>query len=182
MCCIDAFAAFREIQGIQNVRAKLAPRRWRVVPYWIDGPKLECWFLKTLINLSLSGRSDLRWELGDAPLWSPPSEIVKPCFGLETLKPHLGLYSAAIVGQESASDDTVHFAPLIRFDKHIGGGLFGFRGYQFIVSLSHAKMPSRLDWIKDPGWYGAEVRYHLETMDFQVGKSLSQTLSFEWNS
>jgi hypothetical protein len=56
-----AFAVFRESVRLNNVRQKLKrPTIWNVKRLEIDGPRLERWFLKTLINLSFGGQ----WTIG----------------------------------------------------------------------------------------------------------------------
>ena len=51
----QAFSTFREMQRLANVRTRLRPRVWKVRRYVIEGPQLERWLLKTLINISCNG-------------------------------------------------------------------------------------------------------------------------------
>ena len=49
---LRAFDVLRESIRMNDVRGKLKQRFWRIKHFKIDGPLLERWFLKTLINLS----------------------------------------------------------------------------------------------------------------------------------
>jgi hypothetical protein len=66
LCDLDAalhaFDVFREAIRLNQVREKLGrpPTRWNVKHMEIDGPLLERWFLKTLINLTFGGE----WPIG----------------------------------------------------------------------------------------------------------------------
>jgi hypothetical protein len=55
----DAFKVFREAVHLNHVRQKLKRQpAWNVKRFTIDGPRLERWFLKTLINISFGGQWD----------------------------------------------------------------------------------------------------------------------------
>lgn len=176
----DAFDVFRKVQYWQNALQRLPPRAQPVKRYRVSGPLLERWFMKTLVNLALAAPSSLRWELGDSPLSAPPEEVLRACYGLGPLTPYLGLYVAAAVGHEGPSDDSVSFAPLIRYETHLCGGVFGFRGYQFLLSLVRSKMPPMSDFVALPGWSHAHLQYRLPHFRFEIANRLTQTLTMEW--
>jgi hypothetical protein len=54
---IAAFNAFRKSVQLTDIREKIKERRWAVLHLPVDGAKLERWFLKTLINITIGGKS-----------------------------------------------------------------------------------------------------------------------------
>lgn len=176
----EVFGFFREIRRIAVVRERLRSHIWRTVKYQANGRVLERWFLKSAINLALSGRSDLRWVVDDAPLFSPPSPLVKAAFGQADLPAFMGLYAVAMEGGQLYSSDAVEFAPLIKDDEFIVGALFGFRGFRFVLSLTRQRLPDYLDFLTFPGWRGARAIYHLPRLNFENRGRLSQRLQFVW--
>jgi hypothetical protein len=57
---LDTFDAFRESVRLNKVRTGLRAKSWRNKLFVIDGARLERWFLKTLINLSVGSE----WIVG----------------------------------------------------------------------------------------------------------------------
>ena len=176
----DAFAVFREMTRLSNVREKMKPHRWRVVRYSINGLLLERWFLKTLINISLNSKYPIGKLAIDA---GQPSDIlVKIAFGCHAFTGRSGLYSAVHVGQKVDSSDKVGFAPLIKENNYIDGGLFSFRGFRFLLFLDAEGPPERLTGIGFPGddWSNSQLNYHNKKINFTLGKYLSQVVEITW--
>jgi hypothetical protein len=128
-----AFDVFREAVRLNNVRQKIKrPPVWNVKRLTIDGPQLERWFLKTLINLSFRGQ----WTIGVGAhlAGSVSSELVETAFGLRKFEPGAGMYTIARAGQQMDSTDRVNFTPLT-----LGSGLYAarfiFRGHTFFLNL-----------------------------------------------
>jgi hypothetical protein len=176
----EGFDVLREVQRLQNVRGRLKPQRWKIARRSIDGLLLERWFLKTSINLALSSRADLRWDIEDTPLEQPPLLLLEVAFGLRAFEPHMGLYAAGLEHHAAYSDDTVQFAPVLRHGTHVVGAAFVFRGHQFLLSLIPERLPERVDFVTLPGFQGAYAAYHLSHMRFEIGGFLSQDVSFRW--
>lgn len=107
----DAFKAMREMMRLSNVRSQMKPRIWRIRRYDVDGPKLERWFLKTLINLAFEGQYHIGMD--STEVGRPSSRLVKLCFGLTKFQKPAGLYNVVHVGQQIQSNDTVGFAPFL---------------------------------------------------------------------
>lgn len=176
-----AFDVLREMTMLSNVREKMKPRLWRVVNYTIDGSLLERWFLKTLINISLNSE----YPIGKmAKIAGQPSEsLVKIAFGHQAFTGKSGLYSAAHVGQKINSSDRVIFAPLIKQEEYIIGGLFSFRGSRFILFLDPEGPPTKRPLgIGFPGddWSNSHLNYHIEKIRLIQGKYLSQVIEIKW--
>jgi hypothetical protein len=104
---LDAFKVFREVIRINQVRGKLKRTSWTVKRFKVNGPLLERWFLKTLINLSFCGE----WAigLGSHKRGTPSERLVKIVFGREAFEPYAGLYLASYPGENVDSMDRVSF-------------------------------------------------------------------------
>jgi hypothetical protein len=176
------FDEVRKATKLQDTRVRLKPRHWNVRQVEFEGLLLERWFLKTTINLCLAGRTDLRWAPSDTPLTEPPPLMVQAAFAKALLPEFMGLYTVRSVGSMFYSDDTVSFAPLIQQGTHVAGGIFGFRGFQFLLSLVEERAPERLDFIRFPNWENASPAYHLRHIRFEVAGFLSQRFTFRWQS
>jgi hypothetical protein len=77
---LQAFKVFRESIRINQVRGKLKrPPIWNIKRLTIDGPRLERWFLKTLINFSYDGQ----WTIGPGahPAGTVSCDLVEIAFG-----------------------------------------------------------------------------------------------------
>jgi hypothetical protein len=76
---LDAFNVFREAIRLNQVREKLRKpaAHWNVQQMMINGPLLERWFLKTLINLSFGGD----WPIASTVKGIPSRELVEVAFG-----------------------------------------------------------------------------------------------------
>ncbi|MGC1220935.1 MAG: hypothetical protein WA872_04030, partial [Candidatus Sulfotelmatobacter sp.] len=130
----QAFATFREIRRLANVREKQKPGYRNVKRYRIDGIGLERWFLKTLINLCC----DRGYPIGRGSqiVGRPSDDLVRIAYSLGSFRDKAGLYFVARVGMKIESTDTVIFAPLVQKDvPRVEGGLFVFRGQSFLLFL-----------------------------------------------
>jgi hypothetical protein len=175
-----AFDVLREMTRLSNVREKMKPRLWHVVRYTIDGLLLERWFLKTLINISTNSE----YPIGNfAKRAGQPSELlVKIAFGYQAFTGRSGLYLAAHIGQKIDSSDKLIFAPLIKNEDYIAGGLFSFRGFRFLLFLDSEGPPERLTGIGFPGddWSNSQLNYHNQKFKLVLGKYLSQLVNIRW--
>lgn len=176
----EVFEALREIRRMENRRTAMKGRRWNVRRFRHQGLRLEGWFVKTLVNVALSGASNLKWYSNGFGLAQPPTFIVEAAFGVAALPVGAGLYAAATQGKEHYSTDTVGFAPMIKEDVFLIGGLFLFRGCQFILSLLEEHLPDRLDFIDHPDWLNARTIYRPEKIRFENQGYLSQELLLDW--
>lgn len=176
----NAFEAMREMMRLSNVRAKLKPRNWTVQRYKVDGPRLERWFLKTLINLAFQGEHFVGLDSTEAG--RPSKSLVEICFGLAGFEGHTGLYNVVHVGQQIQSDDTVKFAPLVKEQKCVTGGLFSFRGFRYLLFLEDGSPPILPKGAGLPGedWSASQLNFHNENIREEAGKHLSQVLQTKW--
>jgi hypothetical protein len=129
----DAFDVFREAVRLNHVRQKLRrPPMWNIKRLAIDGPRLERWFLKTLINLSFGGQ----WTIGRGShmAGSVSRDIVETAFGRRQFENGAGMYTIARAGQQMDSMDRVNFTPLTQGDN-LNAARFNFRGLTFFLNL-----------------------------------------------
>lgn len=174
------FDAIRQATRICNVRSKLKPGIWHVKRFAVDGLKLERWFLKTLINLAWTAKHPIGPQ--SEMIGVPSADLVEIAFGLKQFERGAGLYTVAHVGQLIHSNDTVQFAPMIKDDLYIAGGLFVFRGFRFLFILV-SKQISRLPLgIGLPGenWGASQLNFHNREMRGTVGKYLSHIIKIKW--
>jgi hypothetical protein len=130
---LHAFNVFRKSIDLNHVREKIKrPPLWNVKRLKIDGPLLERWFLKTLINVC----SGEKWRigLGSHRKGTPSKELVEIAFGLRCFTNGGGLYITSRAGEQIDSMDRVSVQPLTEAEN-VAAGRFNFRGYRFFLSL-----------------------------------------------
>jgi len=129
----NAFDVFREAVRLNNVREKLKrPPMWSIQRYTIDGPHLERWLAKTLINISFGGQ----WAIGpgDHVAGSISPELVEVVFGRRLFPEWAGMYTIAQKGQQMDSMDRVNVMPLTQ-GRNLNAARFNFRGYTLFLNL-----------------------------------------------
>jgi len=130
---LEAFNVFRESIRLNNVRGGLKrPPIWNIKRLAIDGPRLERWFLKTLINLSFGGE----WTIGRGshPGGTVSQELVEIAFGRRPFENGAGLYLSGRTGETFESFDRVSMTPLTD-EQFLCSGRFNFRGFTFFLNL-----------------------------------------------
>jgi hypothetical protein len=129
----NASKVFREAVHLNHVRQKLKRQpAWNVKRYRIDGPRLERWFLKTLINISFGGQ----WTIGPGTHTAGcvSCDLVETAFGRRPFGIGAGMYTIAHMGQQVVSEDRVNFTPLTQ-DNNLNGARFNFRGHSIFLNL-----------------------------------------------
>lgn len=167
---LQAFKVFREAIRLNQVREKLKrePTCWNVKRMVIDGPRLERWFLKTLINLSFNGE----WPIGadSHANGSPSRELVEIAFGLRQFANGAGLYVAGRAGEQIDSMDRVNFTPMTDNDNRLVAGRFNFRGYTFFLCL----IPKMFDMLGD-----SHLLHQQVTLNCRVQERLSHVIQIK---
>jgi hypothetical protein len=182
---IAAFNAFRESVRLTDIREKIKERRWTVVRLPIDGDRLERWFLKTLINITIGGKEKIGLK-SNTP-GEPSSDLVEIAFGHRKFVPDAGLYNSQEAGETIDSEDRVTIAPF--FDsqnEYVLGGTFNFRGFRFMLCLRETGFTGNVTLVHKDGRetsrYSKPLR-HLRHLKVTVGATrryVSHTLDFEW--
>jgi len=165
---LGAFNVFREAIRMNEVRGRLKPSHWTIKRFTIDGPRLERWFLKTLINLSFDGL----WTIGpDSTKEGRPSKsLVEIAFGLREFDKWAGLYIVGEAGETIDSMDRVNCTPLTD-GLRLVAGLFVFRGYRFYLNL----LPEKFD-----KHYQADLLYRETTINCSIGGRPSHAIKLRW--
>jgi hypothetical protein len=163
---LHGFNVFRESIRINNVRGQMKKQPlWNVKHFEIDGPSLERWFLKTLINLSFGGQ----WVIGPGSHaeGTPSKELVEIAFGLRQFENGGGLYIAGRAGEQIDSMDRVNVTPMTEANN-LMAGRFNFRGYTFLLSL----VSEKFDMLGD-----SYLLYRQSTLRCHVQGRLSHVIS-----
>ena len=173
-----AFHALREMMRISNVRKNIKGRITNVVHHHCDGPLLERWLLKTLINISYRGDKPIGQG---AKVGKPTEDLVPIAYGLEPFPAGAGLSFIVHVGMQVRSTDVVKFAPIFRHGEYIDGGHFVFRGQGLFLNLWPGGLGSLAGLhIEGEDLGSCRMNYHNERIDEKHGKDLSQTLKIHW--
>ena len=164
----DSFDVFREAVRLNHVRQKLKrPPIWNIRRLTIDGPRLERWFLKTLINLSFGGQWTI--GLGSHAAGSVSSSLVKIAFGRREFENGAGMYTIARAGQQMDSMDRVNFTPLTQANN-LNAARFNFRGLTFFLNLLPEKFETHGD---------SHLLYRNVTHNWEVQGRLSHVVSIK---
>lgn len=178
----NTFKKIREFSRITNVRRNLKNKNLNVLEYEINGSRLERWFLKTLINLSL--KSDLPIGVTSDRSGLPSKKLVEIVYGLKLFKRKAGLYFVVKKGQNINTKERIEFAPLIQSNKYIEGGLFKIKGFNFLIYLNESGPPDALTGISlgDDYWGDSLLNFHNKIIFDSISGKTSQKLIFNWDS
>lgn len=177
---IKLVKAFRESIG-DAVTSEF--NREHVIPksFCFDGPQLERWFLKTTINLCITGVSQsLRWMGGQSISDNPPPDFVAAAFGKSTLSPPMGLYTAGAIGQNADAGERIEFSPLMRADS-IEGGMFTIMGFRFLLFMGNEALPNhfKLPIAKSNNWSESYIARHQASFSLII-RGAQHTMEFLW--
>lgn len=144
---------------IDRRRRGLRPPKLKTIT--IDGPRLERWFLKTLINIALQGKERPPGVFDGETV---RSELVEIAYGHRQFEAPCGLYCIATVGERPYSPGELHFQTWVRNeDGAIVGLAAKFHGFRF--------------WLQLPGAPEVNDRLWLRKMD---GATAGLVINVEW--
>ena len=135
---------------------------WTLATYDVDGPKIERWFLKELINTVLPVGLPIGLPIGDPdlPPGAPPRYLVDMVMGHCPVVQPFGLYGGCVVGEEVSAPAEFRFdymtgtldddAPVIAV------GLFRFRRFRFAFNLIPVPLDEGAVQTYE-GWAGARL-------------------------
>lgn len=175
-----AFDAIRQSTRLGNLRSKVRTTYWHVRQFRIDGPGLERWFLKTLINIAF--RSEYRIGEDSTTRGEPSIRLVETAFSVRNFEGRAGIYQVAHVGEQIQSDDAFKFSPLIRDTGNIAGGMFAFRGFRFLSFLGPGGLGTLPHGIGLPGedWGISQLNFHLKEMRVMINGRVSHVIKIKW--
>jgi hypothetical protein len=174
------FDAIREWCVRENIHSNTSPlSRIARPPTIVNARLLERWFLKTLLNLSLSREHYI--GIQGQKKGVIPVELVEICYGMRIFERNAGMYGAAHAGMIVASHDTLRFAPLLRDDRVLGG-FFEFRGFRFFLSLMPDEQVAMSQLTSmDVGWHQARLMYPIELIQSQISGLITvPIIRFNW--
>ena len=166
---LQAFDVFRQIAHLNNIRERITLRKrskWTIRNFRIDGPLLERWFLKTLINVTFDG--SLRIGPESTSVGMPSCELVRVAFGLRSFGEWAGMYVSAHAGQQIHSRDGVRIRPAGRED-YVAVARFEFRGYNFFLNL----LPMQFHMDGE-----SKLLYHCKAFRCELKEKLSHMVRF----
>lgn len=109
----------------------------------ISGRALECWFLKTLVNLSIGTDTHIGCGMAESlPGWPPPY-LAAVAFSSLRLTHSMGLYILNCEEPYKYKQGEIIFTPLVK-DNSIGGALFGIAGLYFFLSINPGATPTTI--------------------------------------
>jgi hypothetical protein len=171
---LESFNAFRESVRLSDIRRGIIADYLTVKRFVIDGPLLERWFLKTLINLSIGGK----WVVGDGgSAGAPSTNLVEIAFGKRQFEYGAGLYIVGRSGEAVDSMDRVALTPRT-FGETLVAGTFNFRGYRFYLNLLPGKV--EMDGESHLFYRDAQMKYQVPNRKGRL--LLSHEIKFRWKT
>lgn len=163
--------AMRESFRLLQVRLGAKSKRWTFLKFLIDGPRIERWFLKTLINASY--QSDSRIE---------DSSLVEIAFGKKSFAPPTGLYGVYDPPEKKQLFDGISLHAFIVRDRVVGA-TFSFLGFRLLLYID--KKGPQLPYMKIGTAGGGisevlEPTYHPMGISYTAGKGISHAVVFKW--
>jgi hypothetical protein len=178
----DAIDRWRETRDFRLQTMRSAGRWWqrkqferRPVEYVVDGPLLERWFIKTVIN----GAVRLGLPIGDsgAATNRPTLELCEIVFGQKNPPGHIGLYAAAAEGDKLTMQEEFSILHWDVGGTHIGGALMQFRTHRFAVNLVDKQIQQ--DFARSvPEWGGMTFLRPLNELN--SGDGVKTAIRFKW--
>ncbi|MBI4442194.1 MAG: hypothetical protein HY649_02330 [Acidobacteria bacterium] len=181
---IDAFAVFRRLaeldeQRIQAMKAAGSPLPFDVMEHTVDGPMIERWFLKTLINLEVVGKQGIPIGPYQNNASEPPQELVEIAFGQKQFENGAGLYTLSREGQDIYLVERVTCILWIHDSGHgmyIAATEFWFYGYTFFLNLAQKMLPQ----VFQLGDAEVNLRYRPMMIPCRLYGKLSQRINCMW--
>jgi hypothetical protein len=137
-------------------------------------------FFKTLINLCVDGPLPIGRNSGTAGV--PSHDLVEVACGFRAFQNCAGLYSIVRLGMQIESADILNFYPLIKNHDHIEGGLFSFRGFNYLLFLESEGSPHPIGGVfmgpEDLG--DCQLNFHNDRIKQNEKGYLSQVVNISW--
>jgi hypothetical protein len=106
----------------------------------LNGPLLERWFLKTLINLEVAANFDVR----------PTSDMVEIAFGLRHFQKSAGLFylghAEPLSDGQIETDERVSYTQLLSAPNQAAGGRFEFCCFKFLLMITNLEEADQMQW------------------------------------
>jgi len=180
MAGIDTVKAFQQANQLIDFRNRYRRTAWTRKQFKIDGPKLERWFLKTLINMAFRG--ERRIGSGSTEVGQPSLDLVETAFGLRQFSDWAGLYAVGAVGDQNPTDGRVRATLLTTTRDYIAGAVFHFGSMKYLLYLEKGARPGPQNFQKheDANLHASQFLYHVRQVKCSVHDRLSHTIDFNW--
>ncbi len=127
-----AFDSIRDFAMMKTDREKMPYLSWGPKQFTIDGPKLERWCLKTLLNFSFNRQ--LTIGLGTHDAGTVPISLVRIAFGLEEFTDGRGLYTAFRQNETFNLEHRFGYTAKAH-GTNLAMGAFHLYGFRFYLNL-----------------------------------------------
>ena len=185
-----AFDVFRQAGKVQaqrseNIKAGFQTGRFDVCEYDINGPLLERWLLKTLINMELSGDQGLTLGPYLAQTERPNCELVEIVYGRRPFPGRSGLYFVADSAQSIQFQERLRYVAYLKTveeKSYVAAAGFSFHGFPFILSLEPQGLPSTVDECDNEGRVVRKLSllYHPEVLNVNLNDFPSLSIRVTW--
>lgn len=152
-------------RGVMHPNAPLL--RWATKGFPVDGPLLERWFMKTVINHTFGGPLPIGGDVA-VPGWPTP-ELVEMVFGRRPVDraAGTGIYMVASVGDDVDIGERFELRPYVRANQYIAGCFVSFRNLLFGVNFERGRVTGEnLD--RFLGRKGTHVVQPVKAINFDV--------------
>jgi len=165
--------ALRESFRLLQVRLGQERKRWTFIKFPIDGPRIERWFLKTLINATYQTESPIE-----------DSSLVEIAFGRKPFEPNAGLYGVYDPPEKRQLFDGISVSSFTVRGRVVGA-TFSFLGFRLLLYLD--KRGPELPFMEVGTEHGRiseiiEPTYHPLQIGYQAGKGTSHAVVFQWHT
>jgi len=165
-----AFKAIRDYATTTSDRSEMPNLNWAPKQFTIDGPKLERWCLKTLLNFSFNQRLIIGPRTHDAG--AVPLSLVRIAFGLEEFTDNRGLYSAFRQNESFNLQDRFRYTAKAS-GSNLAMGSFHLHGLRFYLNL--LPIANKYTDIED-----SQVFYRQTHFVHTLERRFSHRLSISW--
>ena len=148
----------------------------------MNGPNLERWFLKTLINIVVVGKE--RFSIGSyrGDAGEPSRELVEIAFGQKRFERGAGLYFLShdgLIWEPREGVSCISWIHESQVGSYIAAGEFWFYGCPFFLTLDGfgKNRASLAVQLRDRS---LNLHYHLSRINFQLEGDVVQTINFQW--
>lgn len=173
--------AMRESFRLLSVRYANDRKYWTFIKFPIDGPLMERWFLKTLINAAYDRGSPI--GIDSEEIGQPSKTLVEIAFGKRPFKAKAGLFGIFDALERKPQMDGLSIQTFNTQKNQVLGAVFAFLGFRLLLFLDE-KGP-QLPYMEIGTAAGGiseviEPTYHPAKIDYFAGKSVSHSITFKW--
>jgi hypothetical protein len=177
---IDLRKAICSALDLSNSRTVLPPANWKIETFSVDGPRLERWFLKTLLSDAFGGEHLIGSE--STQPGEPPPNLVKAAFGLARYgHQRAGLYWMGVPGQFETYEG-VTFTTFLGKTHRLEGARFWFWGLEFVLALDEEGPIGRFSFTNRVTGETIEptTTYRPRRLGMSVQSKESHVIEFKW--